>query len=70
MKKGDIRLQEIYNYIETFTDDNSYPPSVREIAERFNIKSTSTVHYYLEKLRNDGLIKQDGKKKRAAHYDP
>lgn len=65
MKKGDIRLQEIYNYIETFTDDNSYPPSVREIAERFNIKSTSTVHYYLEKLRNDGLIKQDGKKKRS-----
>lgn len=65
MKKGDIRLQEIYNYIETFTEDNNYPPSVREIAERFNIKSTSTVHYYLEKLRNDGLIKQDGKKKRS-----
>lgn len=65
MKKGDKRLEEIYNYIETFTEDNSYPPSVREIAEKFSIKSTSTVHYYLEKMRNDGLIKQSGNKKRS-----
>lgn len=65
MKKGDKRLEEIYNYIESFTEDNNYPPSVREIGERFSIKSTSTVHYYLEKLRTSGLIKQDGNKKRS-----
>lgn len=65
MKKGDKRLEEIYNFIASFTDENNYPPSVREIGERFNIKSTSTVHYYLEKLRVSGLIKQDGKKKRS-----
>lgn len=65
MKKGDKRLQDIYNYIETFIEDNSFPPSVREIAEKFSIKSTSTVHYYLEKLRASGMIKQDGNKKRS-----
>ncbi len=65
MKKGDKRLEEIYNFIETFTEDNNYPPSVREIGEKFSIKSTSTVHYYLEKLRSSGLIKQDGNKKRS-----
>ena len=65
MKKGDIRLQEIYVYIKGFIDDNGYPPSVREIGEKFSIKSTSTVHYYLEKLREQGLISQDGNKKRA-----
>ena len=65
MKKGDKRLQDIYNYIETFIEDNSFPPSVREIGEKFSIKSTSTVHYYLEKLRASGLIKQDGNKKRS-----
>ena len=65
MKKGDLRLQEIYDFIQTFIDDNSYPPSVREIGEKFAIKSTSTVHYYLEKLRTKGLIYQDGNKKRA-----
>ncbi len=65
MEKGDKRLQEIYNYIKDFIDDNGFPPSVREIGEKFAIKSTSTVHYYLEKLRERGLITQDGNKKRA-----
>lgn len=65
MKKGDIRLEEIYNYIKQFANDNGFPPSVREIGQKFAIKSTSTVHYYLEKLRNRGLISQDGNKKRA-----
>lgn len=65
MKKGDIRLEEIYNYIKEFVDDNGFPPSVREIGEKFKIKSTSTVHYYLEKLRNRGMISQDANKKRA-----
>ena len=65
MKKGDIRLEEIYSYIKDFIDDNGFPPSVREIGEKFNIKSTSTVHYYIEKLRNRGLISQDANKKRA-----
>ena len=65
MKKGDIRLEEIYNYIKNFVDYNGFPPSVREIGEKFNIKSTSTVHYYLEKMRNRGWITQDANRKRA-----
>ena len=65
MKKGDQRLEEIYVYIKNFIDDNNFPPSVREIGEKFSIKSTSTVHYYLEKLRDKGLITQDANKKRA-----
>ena len=65
MKKGDKRLEEIYDYIKNFIDDNSFPPTVREIGDKFSIKSTSTVHYYLEKLRERGLITQDANKKRA-----
>lgn len=65
MKKGDKKLNEIYGYLQEFIDDNGFPPSVREIAAKFNIKSTSTVHYYLEKLKNSGLIEQSGNKKRA-----
>ena len=65
MKKGDKRLEEMYEYIQRFIDENSYSPSVREIGERFDIKSTSTVHYYLEKMRALGLISQDANKKRA-----
>ena len=65
MKKGDRKLIDIYNYVKDFIDDNGFPPSVREIGAHFSIKSTSTVHYYLEKLREQGLISQDGNKKRA-----
>ncbi len=65
MKKGDIRLEEVYNYIKQFIDDNGFPPSVREIGEQFSMKSTSTVHYYLEKLRNKGLISQNTSRRRA-----
>ena len=65
MKKGDKRLEEMYEYIQRFIDENSYSPSVREIGARFDIKSTSTVHYYLEKMRASGLISQDANKKRA-----
>ena len=65
MKKGDKRLEEMYEYIQRFIDENSYSPSVREIGERFDIKSTSTVHYYLEKMRASGLISQDANKIRA-----
>lgn len=65
MKKGEKRLQEIYEFIQNFIDENNFPPSVREIAKEFSIKSTSTVHYYIEKLVDMGLINQDANKKRA-----
>lgn len=65
MKKGDVRTDAIYNYICKYIDANGYPPSVREIGAEFNIKSTSTVHYYVEKLRNEGMISGGNGKKRA-----
>ncbi len=65
MKKGDEKLEKIYKYLRQFTDENGFPPSVREIAAQFNIKSTSTVQYYLEKLKENGLIEHVENKKRA-----
>lgn len=42
-----------------------YPPSVREICTAVNIKSTSTVHGYLNKLESLGYIRRDPTKPRA-----
>lgn len=42
-----------------------YPPSVREICTAVNIKSTSTVHGYLNKLETLGYIRRDPTKPRA-----
>lgn len=65
--KNDIneKLNNIYDYIVEFTDKNGFPPSVREIAKAFGIKSTATVYSYLEKLKNKGLLEKSPLKKRA-----
>ncbi|WP_338658853.1 transcriptional repressor LexA [Paraclostridium sordellii] len=42
-----------------------YPPSVREICGITGIKSTSTVHFHMNKLEEFGLIKRDPTKPRA-----
>lgn len=42
-----------------------YPPAVREICAAVNIKSTSTVHGYLNKLESLGYIRRDPTKPRA-----
>ena len=65
MKKGDIKQQQILEFIETFSADNGFPPTVREIAQKFSIKSTSTVAYYLDKLKECGQIAYEPQKKRA-----
>jgi repressor LexA len=44
---------------------NGYSPTLREIAEGVNLKSTSTVHMYLEKLCRKGLLEINGKESRA-----
>ena len=42
-----------------------YPPSVREICNNVDLKSTSTVHSHLNKLEKLGYIKRDPSKPRA-----
>ncbi len=65
MKKSEEKLEKIYTYIDEFISDNGYPPTVREIGAHFDIKSTATVYYYLEKLRDAGRITQNNNKNRA-----
>ena len=52
MKNKEIRgtTKKVYDYIAEFSEENGYPPSVREIARDVGIKSTSTVCYHLETL--------------------
>lgn len=56
---------EIYEFLKIFTDTKGYPPSVREICEAVNLKSTSTVHGHLRRLEKKGYIKRDPTKPRA-----
>ncbi|MBD7915339.1 transcriptional repressor LexA [Clostridium sp. Sa3CUN1] len=56
---------EIYEFLKIYTENKGYPPSVREICEAVNLRSTSTVHGHLKKLESKGLIKRDPTKPRA-----
>ncbi len=56
------REREILDYVAATWEKEGYSPSVRDIKTALNIKSTSTVHMYLERLRDKGLLsKEEGK---------
>lgn len=56
------RERQIYEYIVSSTEEKGYAPSVRDIMNAVGLKSTSSVHQYLARLDQKGLIsKTDGK---------
>lgn len=59
------KLTKVMDYIRKFSEENGYTPSVREIAQECGIKSTATVHSYLEKLQTKGLLNKATNKKRS-----
>ncbi|HEX2926591.1 MAG TPA: transcriptional repressor LexA [Ruminiclostridium sp.] len=64
-KKNSNKQQEILDYVYKCVNENGYPPSVREICSAVGFKSTSTVHAYLQKLTESGLLQKDPTKPRA-----
>ena len=59
------KLTRVMDYIVKFTEENGYTPSVREIGKECGIKSTATVHSYIEKLQTRGYLNKTDNKKRA-----
>lgn len=63
--KISAKQQEILDYIKEEILKKGYPPTVREICETVNLKSTSSVHSHLETLEKNGYIRRDPTKPRA-----
>ena len=62
MRKLKPREQSVFDYISESILENGYAPSVRDIEEALGFRSTSTVHMYINRLEEFGLIKKtDGK---------
>ncbi len=65
MKKLTDKEQQIYDYIFEMIEKNGYSPTVRDIKNAVGIKSTSTVHIYLQKLEDKGFIQKEQGKSRT-----
>ena len=62
---ADKRMEQIYKVIKEQLMKKGYPPSVREIGKEVGLKSSSTVHGYLNQLEAAGMIRRDPTKPRA-----
>ena len=57
--------RRVYHYLIDFLAENSYQPSIREIAKKFRIKSTKTVSDLLGSLTLKGFIERDHSRSRG-----
>jgi SOS-response transcriptional repressor LexA len=56
---GQMKRQEILDFIISYITLHGYPPSIREIGKGVGLKSTSTVHRHILKMLDDGMIETD-----------
>jgi len=59
------KKERIYEYIQDEVEVRGFPPTIREIGERFDISSTNGVRYFLDRLEREGLIKRQSRTARG-----
>ncbi|UCC25036.1 MAG: hypothetical protein JSU98_15110 [Gemmatimonadales bacterium] len=57
--------RRILDYMVSYLRTNTYQPSIREIGERFGIKSTKTVSEHLQALAEKGFLERDPSRSRG-----
>lgn len=65
MKKSEKRQHDILEYMKKTIKEKGYSPTVREICQALEIKSTSTVHNDIATLVANGLVRKDPSKPRT-----
>ncbi len=58
------RQKEVLTFISTYTEENSYPPTVRDISEHFEI-SLRAVQDHITALQKKGFLSQSQKRARS-----
>jgi repressor LexA len=57
--------RKILDFMVHYLRSNTYQPSIREIGERFGIKSTKTVSEYLQALADKGFLERNPSRSRG-----
>ena len=59
------KLLDVLDYINRYTAENGFPPTVRDMCRDLGIKSTATAYDYINRLRDMGYLDKAENKKRA-----
>lgn len=59
------RHRKILEFLSVFQDKHGYSPSIRQIGDSINVKSTSLVDYYLGQLADENYISREGRVSRS-----
>ena len=65
MKKSEQRQNDILAFMKKTIEEKGYSPTVREICQALDIKSTSTVHSDIKALEMKNLVRKDPSKPRT-----
>lgn len=58
-QQGVNTRERILEAIKTYITAHGYPPTVREICDMTEIRSTCTVHYQMQRMVEDGTLETD-----------
>lgn len=64
MPRTSNKAELILSYVNQFTQENGYAPSVREIGAAVGLRSTASVSYHLQSLQEKGFLQDPGAKGR------
>lgn len=64
MARTSNKAQLIMEFVNRFSQENGFAPSVREIGEAVGLRSTASVSYHLQQLQAKGLLMNPGGKGR------
>ena len=59
------RQKEILDFVESYTGENGYAPTLREICSRFDLSSVATAHKHLAQLIEKGYLARTPNTSRA-----
>ncbi len=63
MSRNGAMREHILQFLESYTAEHGFAPSVREIAAATGLKSTASVQYHLNRLQEEGRIHHGGGKR-------
>ena len=56
MPRTSNKSEKIIAFVREYTQENGFPPSIREIGAAVGLRSTASVSYHLQQLQEKGLL--------------